>query len=310
MNPKHLSRRTFLTQAPKAATAAAITAGAVGLALDPREKANAQGAPALPWPYQALDPDTVAEAAYNAYYQGACMYAVFDAIVGQLQSLVGDPYTTFPMNLMKYGGGGVHSWGTLCGTLNGAAAAITLVSSDPGSVIDEVFFWYCQTALPTYVPPNPKYDITTQTVSESPLCHISLERWCAAAGFLPATPQRAERCAHLAGSVAQYTTKMLNDQLAGNFSQTHTYPSAVQNCLACHGSQAQANVVQGEKMTCTQCHIDKDALHPSKHLVLRWEGNGTLEQADQATGPWSTAPSQNNPQGILPSSVEKLFRLK
>ncbi len=310
MSYTNVSRRQFLTSAPKVASAAAIAAGALGALIGSEEKARAGGAPAVPWPYQALDPDAVAEAAYAAYYTGACMYAVFDALIGQLQTVVGDPYTTFPIDMMKYGGGGVRDFGTLCGTLNGAAAAITLVSASPGPVIDEVFFWYCQTQLPTYVPANPKYDITTQTVSDSPLCHVSLERWCAAAGFLPATPQRAERCARLAASVAQYTTQMLNNQAAGTFAQTHTTPADVQQCMACHGPQLRADVVQGQKMTCEKCHIDKDALHPAKHLVLRWEGTGTLNQAGQVTGPWTPSACQSNPQALDPTNAQLFFQLR
>ncbi len=310
MKNSNLSRRQFLTSAPMAASAAAIAAGALGALLGSEEKAQAGGAPAVPWPYQPLDLDAVAEAAYNGYYQGACMYAVFDAIIAQLQTVVGDPYTTFPVDMMKYGGGGVHSWGTLCGTLNGAAAAITLVSASPGPVIDEVFFWYCQAQLPEYVPASPKYDITTQTASGSPLCHTSLERWCAAAGFLPGSPQRAERCARLAADVARYTTQMLNNQAAGSFAQTHTAPADVQHCMSCHGPLLQANVVQGQNMTCGQCHLDKDALHPAKHLVLRWEGTGTLNQSGQATGPWTPAASQINPQTLSTTNAQMFFQLR
>jgi len=133
----------------------------------------------LPWPYKKLDPAAAAERAYAAYYNGGCMYGAFEGIVGELRQQVGPPYDTFPAAMMKYGGAGVSGWGTLCGSLNGAAAAIYLVheSSTGNPIINEVFGWYGDTPLPDYKPAKPKVASIEQSVAESQLCHISVSKW-------------------------------------------------------------------------------------------------------------------------------------
>ena len=314
MNPRGLSRRGFLAAVPKVATGTAIAAAVLGVTPGVRNEARAEDNPPFPYPYRALEPDLVAERAYAAYYSKGCMYGAFEGIIGELREAVGAPYTTFPAAMMEYGKGGINgSWGTLCGTLNGAAAAVWLVSGAPGPVIDEVYFWYTQELLPNYRPQNPKYEIVT-SVSGSPICHASVERWCKVSGFAPSSKERAERCAWLTASVAKYTAEQLNKQAAGTFSTVHQRPTDPRYCEECHSTLAPAplQISHGKKMGCTQCHTDIDELHwyPSRHLQLRWTGGGVLEQADSAAGPWSVAPNQDNPQAMPLHSALKFFRTK
>ena len=60
---------------------------------------------------------------------GACMLGAFEPIVRGVADKLGAPYTSFPFAMFAYGAGGVAGWGTLCGCLNGAAAALAAVGA-------------------------------------------------------------------------------------------------------------------------------------------------------------------------------------
>ena len=98
---------------------------------------------------------------------------------------------------------------SLCGCLNGAHA-IYLVAGYmdpkkrelPYSIIQEVFQWYEQTALPDYRPKNPKFEIV-KSVSRSNLCHVSVSKWCKTAKFKSFSKERSERCAWLTAARGQ-----------------------------------------------------------------------------------------------------------
>ena len=42
---------------------------------------------------------------------------------------------------------------------------------------------------------------------------------------------------------------------------------------------------------------------------IAWTGSGTLQEATSVTGPWTTAPSQTNPQNVTPSGTMKFYRI-
>jgi len=307
-----VSRRGFLGAMPKVVTGAAVGAGVLGMTPGTQSEAQAQLAPQLPWPYQQLNPQQVAERAYAGFYVKGCMYGVFEGIIGELRQLIGAPYTTFPVLMMEYGKGGINgTWGTLCGTLNGAAAAINLVSPAPRALIDELFYWYNQETLPNYRPATPRHEIVP-SVSKSPICHASVQRWCEASGLPPTSPQRAERCGWLTASVAKFVAEQLNKQTTGTFTAVHERPADPRHCMECHTTIATKKVDHGKNMDCAQCHSDLDELHwyPSRHLQLRWTGGGTLEQADSINGPWTVAPNQYNPQAIPLNTPLKFYRTK
>ena len=67
--------------------------------------------PELPWPYKKLDSDKAAVRAYKGYFAHRCMFGAFDAIIGELGDLYGQPYSSFPSTMMAYGAGGVAGWG-------------------------------------------------------------------------------------------------------------------------------------------------------------------------------------------------------
>ncbi|OGO36874.1 MAG: hypothetical protein A2147_11555 [Chloroflexi bacterium RBG_16_57_8] len=221
----------------------------------PVQPMSAQTA-SLPWKYAKLDPVKTAERGYAAYSQGGCMYGTFEGIVGELREEVGPPFDAFPAAMMKYGKAGVNGWGTLCGCLNGAAAAIYMVTDTKtgDALIDQLYSWYSSEMLPNYKPKTPKFDIK-QTASESPLCHVSVTRWCEASGFAALSPERAERCAQLTASVAKKAVELLNDSSAGTAIPAYSNSSDVAGCLTCHGKGGvKENVHMSKSDSCTICH--------------------------------------------------------
>lgn len=78
------------------------------------------------WTFRKIDPETAARMGYEGYYEGRCCYGAFMGIVGQMAKEYGEPYRSFPFKMMEFGTTGVAGYGSLCGALNGAAAAIGL----------------------------------------------------------------------------------------------------------------------------------------------------------------------------------------
>ena len=86
--------------------------------------------PAWPWPYTQVDPETARYNGHDAFWSGkGCSYGAFHGVVQTLRDAVGEPFTSFPDEIMLYGYGGGVGWGATCGAINGAAAAISLVST-------------------------------------------------------------------------------------------------------------------------------------------------------------------------------------
>ena len=221
------------------------------------------------WIYEPLDGAEVAQRAYDLYSDGSCMYAAFRSIVG----LVGEKrvakhpgesaqWNGFPYYMMKYGKGGVHDYGSLCGILNGCAAAIALFvteKKDAAAITRDLFNYYESTELPIFIPAETKFGEITPSLSESVLCHISVTRWAVAADETAESPRRKERCKRLVGDLTAKAVEMLNAYFAAGKKcpardETAWGGSAI-GCTKCHnpeGDQPQVNV----KMNCAPCHDD------------------------------------------------------
>ena len=140
------------------------------------------------------------------------MYAVFSSIILSLAEEVGEPFKSFPCEMMRYGHSGVAGWGTICGACNGAVAAFGLFTEDKKTsdrLADGLLQWYRDTALPLYVPKDggelPK------SVSDSVLCHISTLRWREEAEVPNLKdPRRKERCARVSADTAKKAVEILN----------------------------------------------------------------------------------------------------
>ena len=259
---KGVSRRIFVADGARAAGVATLGVGMLGLVVGcqssnvvstPEPKSAAQAVQEWPWPYVQLDPQAVAQKAYESYYDGGCMYGTFNAIVGALSGKVGYPYTVIPTQMAKYGEGGAVGWATLCGALNGAAAAMNLVSKDFRDVVNELIGWYTKTSFTSFKPASPKVNIQATSVSGSPLCHVSVTEWCKAAGAKAESPERAERCARLTADVSAQAVELLNKYVAGDFKATFALSTSVGECGACHLKGGTLENARG-KMDCVECH--------------------------------------------------------
>ncbi|MDI6825444.1 MAG: C-GCAxxG-C-C family (seleno)protein [Bacillota bacterium] len=225
--------------------------------VDIKAPQGAAGLPPWPWQYAKLDPEVVRKRGYEGYYQGGCCYGTAFAIIGALAEQVGPPFTAIPVDIFRYGEGGAVGWGTLCGALNGAGAAITLVCGKGvyNKLVNELLGWYTREPFPskkhdTYS----KFPGQVQNVSGSPLCHVSVTEWCKASGYKVSDPERLERCAKLTGDVAAFAVELLNKQADGVFAPAYKAGDEFAGCISCHvGKDSALNNVQG-RMNCVQCH--------------------------------------------------------
>jgi hypothetical protein len=229
-----------------------------------------QEIPPSPWVYEELDQEVVRKKGHAKFYEGDCCFGAFAGIVEALQEQVGFPFTQIPTKMMEFGAGGVAGWGTTCGSLIGAAAAINLVTDKDTAkkLIDELLNWYSQTPFPSEISNNyaVKHEFLVseyksdkelpQSVSNSPLCHVSVTEWCKASGFASGSKERAERCGRLTGDVAAKAVELLNANFNGTFAPVFKFSEETQGCMACHTKGENYNMgqfTQG-KMECTSCH--------------------------------------------------------
>lgn len=263
---KKLLRRDFLANTGLLVTGIGVGAAGMHSAL---LAADDQGetTPKWPWPYAKLDVEKVRKRGHHYYYEGGCMYGASGGLLSVLTEEVGYPYTTFPHDMMRYGGGGIAGWGTVCGSLNGACAIITLVAGQAyGKITNELMAWYGTTPFPSdianryasnreYLVEQYKSDaVLPTTISQSPLCHVSVNTWCRASGFASGSPQRAERCARLTGDVAARAAELLNAHFAGTLVTGEFEKSECSSCHFMGENFESGQFIIGKGNNCTDCH--------------------------------------------------------
>lgn len=215
------------------------------------------------FPYVNLDPREGMLRGHAGYWKSGCAYGAFYAITSMLREKVGGPYTQVPYRMMAWGRGGGANWGTLCGALTGACAAINLAAADAdvNKLVSELMGWYSTFSFPSTdatkmgvagaftqtAKAYPKIELI-QTTSNSPLCHVSNATWIAASGIPLGDDRRKERCARLTADVVAKTISMLNDYKAGTFVPVFKMNEETETCLGCHEQH------QEGKMSCTECH--------------------------------------------------------
>ena len=254
------TRRNFLKNAGTygAATGLGLTGG---FGLGNPARVNAQVQHPFGYPESGLNVARTRELGYAGFQgitladgtrHGGCAFGAFNAIIGQLAEEVGEPYTSIPVQMMDWAGAGVVGFGTLCGTLNGIAAAIGLIcdGQDARAFVSDMMTWYSEASLPTnlYAPTGE----LPQSRADSNLCHVSLTHWCRASGFASGSPERVERCSRLSGDVAAKAVEMLNTSALGL-----QRPAEKTVCRACHymgPSYAAGQFTHGD-MNCLTCHI-------------------------------------------------------
>ncbi len=241
----------------------AATGGVAGLlrAQQPTLPQHKGGMRAVPWPYKPLDPDIVAQHAFEGYLHHHCMYGALEAIAAPIAEQLGPPYEDFPFDMFAYGAGGVNGWATLCGALNGAAAGLQLFSPKPKPLIDALFTWYESEPLPNFYPKGAKFP-EVRSVAGLPLCHQSISNWCKVAKQRAYSPQRSERCGTLTASVARKAVLLLNEQAAGKFAAV-TLPAQTRGCMSCHEKGGVREDMR-TKMNCGGCHAPLLGKHPAR----------------------------------------------
>ncbi len=267
MEQRVLSRKEFLRTGAKLAVG--LTAGIGAMTLFPKRAAGAPSTiPDLPWPYVELDVEEARRRGHQGFYcsDRACSYGAFHAIISMLREEVGEPYTLMPTGFLEWGRGGAWGWGTLCGALTGALTAMNICrgKSTASKLGDELLGWYTQVEFPTdisnrYAAEGRFYDTRNrdeqvQSMCGSPLCHISVNTWVAAANVDATGPERRERCGRLTGDVVAYAVQIMNDDLKDSFAPLYVAPASVAYCMNCHGRDG-LNDSLG-KFECTQCHGD------------------------------------------------------
>jgi len=138
--------------------------------------------------------------------------------------------------------------------LNGCAAAMQLLSASPAPLIDELYQWYENTALPDFAPKGMKFQ-TVKSQAGSPLCHPSIAKWCEASGKKAYSPERTERCGVLTASVARKCAMLLNAQATGAFAALTTQDARTKICMGCHEKGGPMENMRS-KQACAPCHSD------------------------------------------------------
>ncbi len=259
MTEKSISRKAFFSNSTKLVAGGIAGFAGINLLVNGQLKAETLK-PAVtqwPYPYTILDPEVVRERAHFLYWNGQdCASGVFGAFVQLLADSTGDPWTNIPVEIMLFGRGGGAGWGSLCGTLNGAGAIISMVTSkaDSTALINEVWGWYSSEKLPSDVANEKTYNVQNyvgalpSNISGSVLCHPSVSQWCLVADQKVSDVERKERCARLAGDIAAKTAEVLNDYIHSLFVSTFHDTQSVTGCMDCHGKNTMTH------MECVTCH--------------------------------------------------------
>jgi Putative redox-active protein (C_GCAxxG_C_C) len=241
-----LSRRAFIGGAGGVVAAAPFVAALTGPSV-----AQAQTAPAGAWPIPVLNPAVARDAGYFGYWATdtykntnyGCGYGVAAALLSSIKSGLGpgSPWDVLPLEMFKWGKTGCVDSGTLCGALTGALPIFSLAS--PSSVTEmgaDLLRWYQETALPStemdYLDPKRPYPQQAQSVSASPLCHVSVSSWCKASGKLSSSTDRKTRCGKITGDVAKMASIILNRLVPGQkyLPIYPTQPAEYAECVHCH----------------------------------------------------------------------------
>lgn len=258
MEKKPISRKAFLSNSTKIIGGGIAGVAGLNLLANGQLKAETVKTTATwPFPYAILDAEAARDKAHYLFWNGKdCAAGVFGSLISLLTDAIGDPWTNIPQEIMLFGRGGGVGWGSLCGTLNGSAAIISMVTpkADSTDLVNEIWGWYSTEQLPTDAANAATYTVQNyvgplpQSTSGSVLCHPSVSQWCLVADKEVGSTERKERCGRLAGDIAAKTVEILNEYFQSTFVPTFQNSDGVAGCLTCHNTNTMTH------MECVSCH--------------------------------------------------------
>jgi len=304
-----LSRRGFLKRS--VVGAGALTAGfAGGLTLPQTAHAALGYLPADS--SHLLDVNMVKKYAWYHYHaNGGCMNGAASGLIDGFKDAYsgeGTDWDQIPSGAtswFKFGSGGISCWGTLCGILNGCISALGFANLW-SPLATEVLGHSCETEFPPrglhdlfedptygwdtgYAPePVPDHEVLAYTTAYSPLCHVSISKWCYAAGVdlndmsAYANTHKNDRCGKACAYMAGHTAELINYYLVNaGVENPYQLPDATASCKTCHFKvsdpfTAQEHPAQCGLMDCAECH-SVDAIHQGLRLIVEdvWTTDGT-----------------------------------
>jgi len=225
------------------------------------------------WKYRPIDARKTADNSYALFAEGACHYASFRAIVTNVahallttgnenDALLAKNYLAFPFYMMVYGQAGLAYYGSLCGAINGCAAALSLFvpnKENKFAMIRDLAVYYEEMPMPIYVPQVDHYPgKMPPSTAKSILCHLSLDQWIKSSNTTLEGYARVERCIRVTCDMVIKTVKLLNEYHADSTKALATVTplsTETQSCVQCHTFD-QGRYDSLAKMNCTTCHSE------------------------------------------------------
>jgi len=294
-----LTRRSFLGSTAVGAIGLAAAGFTAGSLINPRE-ANAAN-PAIgttDFPHVRLDVEKVRQYGYYCYFKfGGCGAGSSRALIqGFLDAHAAIPgsdpkgWAQVPLQLYAWGaGGGMGKWGTLCGSLAGSLGVLNLMNLH-AALGHELMEWYTNQNFPlaNFEQPGAAFnpamtyggqpalgfapildaDVRGHSVSDSPLCHISVSKWVAAAGVklgdqnpgVTGQGLKEDRCAKVTADTAAYTAYLLNEKLLGRNPAAWAPQASMAGCYDCHDTYSTKTTLTKKDaqtmMDCVPCHTE------------------------------------------------------